>query len=104
MTCNSAASGFASLPCVIARFLGLECWSSCAIALPLLLRSLRSFERLHQCLADFVDIARSQSQHDVTSIECSDELLGDLAFVRNKFHVHVSSSLDPLIQRFAGHA
>ncbi len=63
-----------------------------------------SFERLDQRLADFVDISCTQSQHDVTRIEFSDELFGDLTFIRNKIYFHVSSSFDPLIQGFTGHA
>src|SRR5262245_51845287 len=65
---------------------------------------LASFERLDQCFADFVDISCSQRQHNVTRIEFSDELLDDLALVRNKVYFQVSPSFDPLLQRFTGHA
>src|SRR4029453_15988684 len=70
---------------------------------PLLYYSAHSLERLDQRLTDFVDISCSQSQHDVTGIEFSGELLGDLALVRNKLDFHVSFSFNRLIQCLARH-
>src|SRR4029450_9017817 len=120
MSFSSGAKAVSLLSCIIGTmidFIGVtEDWSDGVMIktpfpiVPVLhsntppLHAFASFERLNQCPADFVDISCPQSQHNVTRIEFPDELLGDLALVRNKVHFHVSPSFDPLIQCFTRHA
>src|SRR5690349_11392514 len=59
-----------------------------------------SFQRLNQSVADLVDVARPERQHDVARIEFTGNLRRNLIFVRHKCQFHVALSLHSLVQRF----